>query len=73
MDSALSDILELLEDGKWHRVGDLSLRTGINCKKLFAILSFLEKFGFLIVDNKNSCVKLREDIRDFLLEIQRSC
>ena len=73
MYDALGWILELLEDGEWHKVDDLVLKTSIRREKLIVILRFLEKFEFLVVDNENNCVRLKEDIRNFLVEIQRNC
>jgi DNA-binding IclR family transcriptional regulator len=70
MERSPSEVLELLEDGKWHSFEDLSLKMGISKEQVSIILEFLEKFGFIVVDNENEQVKLREDIRDFLLEIQ---
>jgi DNA-binding IclR family transcriptional regulator len=72
MERSPTEVLELLEDGEWHCVDELSLKMGVNKERVFIVLRFLENFGFIIVDSENGRVRLREDIREFLLEIQQS-
>ena len=44
---ATVNILELLIDGEWHRISDLSVELELSQSRLKAILQFLSEHGFV--------------------------
>jgi DNA-binding IscR family transcriptional regulator len=61
-------ILELLSDGRWHRVEELLLKTGLDEQKLEKVTGFLSKYNFVKVDKKNKRVKINRDFRKLLAQ-----
>jgi DNA-binding IclR family transcriptional regulator len=61
-------ILELLGDGKWHRIEELLLRAGLSEQKFQEITGFLSKYGFVKVDEENKKVKVNRDFRRLLVQ-----
>jgi len=54
----LDGILELLIDGEWHRVDDLSARLGMPEPTLTTLIDFLSEHGFVQYDGRDGLVKI---------------
>jgi predicted transcriptional regulator len=61
-------VLELLSDGKWHRMEELLLGAKLDDKKFQEITAFLSMYDFVKVDEKNRRVKINRDFRKLLAE-----
>ena len=56
--SKINSILEILKDGKLHRITNLKMEININNFEMQNILAFLRKFEFIeLVDNKQVRIK----------------
>ena len=68
MVSKVMTILELLSDGKWHRVEDLLVKTGLNEQKFQEITMFLSNYDFVKFDEEKRRVKINRDFKKLLAQ-----
>ncbi len=68
---AIDDILELLEDGKWHNVSDAVKKSRLRESKVETILGFLAEYKFITLNKEQQKAKLTPTMLKFLEEIQR--
>ena len=61
--NALDRILEMLVDGEWHRVEDLSARLGLPEQKLKTIAYFLSEHGFVHYRESDSSVRIESQLK----------
>jgi len=52
--------LEILSDGKWHRLAEIQQVTGTNKDSIQRIVEFLSKYEFVISDQTKGRMKLNE-------------
>jgi DNA-binding IclR family transcriptional regulator len=64
--SQLVALLEMLGDGKWHRLAELQQQVGLDAYKVQGIAEFLCRFGFAVVDEVNRQVRVSRDFKEFL-------
>ena len=60
------EILELLKDGKWHRVDTTEKKFNQQCKLIDYILDFMEDYGFIEFDKTRNRIMI--DLRAQQLE-----
>ena len=63
-------ILELLQNGEWHGVGELVERSGVGRRKVDLVVDFLCGFGFLECDVKVRRVRLSPALLVFLRRVE---
>ncbi len=68
---AIDDILELLEDGKWHNVSEAVKKYSLHESKVEIILGFLAEYKFITLNKEQQKAKLTPTMLKFLEEIQR--
>jgi DNA-binding IclR family transcriptional regulator len=68
MVSKITKILELLSDGKWHMIEELLARLELNKQKFQEITTFLNKYDFVEIDEKNRKVKINKDFQRVLAQ-----
>ncbi len=68
--SSFDGILELLEDGKWHGVGEAAKKYSLRESKVEIILGFLAEYKFIILNKKQQKVKLTPAMLKFIKETQ---
>jgi hypothetical protein len=61
--------LEILGDGKWHRIEELLLSLKLSEDKFRELASFLNAYSFVKVDEKNGRVKINNDFKKLLTQI----
>jgi len=62
----LDNILELLIDGKWHRIGDLSNTLELPAPRLIGILHFLSEHGFVDYRESDRAVKIQAQLKELM-------
>lgn len=67
---AIDDILDLLEDGRWHDIREAIKKSRLNESKVETILGFLANYRFITLNKKQQKVKLTPTMLKFLKEIQ---
>jgi DNA-binding IclR family transcriptional regulator len=67
----MNAILDLLEDGKWHSLTEISSRSGLHEFKLEIVTGFLAEFDFIKLDKANGRVRLASSVVGFLRKIKR--
>ncbi len=64
-------ILQLLENGKWHYLNDISEKTSLNTFKVKNVTKFLAKYNFVKLDEAEQKVKLDPPMNRFLKRIKQ--
>jgi hypothetical protein len=68
MESKITMILEILNDGKWHGMEELQQRMELDEYKVQEITTFLNKYDFATIDDTNKKVKINRDFQKFLAQ-----
>lgn len=66
--SKIAMILELLGDGKWHRIEELQQTLGLNEHKVKEVTTFLNEYAFVQIDEKHGKVKINRDFQKLLAQ-----
>lgn len=66
----IDDLLELLEDGKWHNTREIMDYSKFHELKVEMVMNFLSEFGFVELDGKGQKVKLAPSLYKFLRKIR---
>jgi hypothetical protein len=64
----MAEVLEILDDGRWHLIRDVQTGTKLNASQSKEIIEFLKTYEFVAVDEKKNRVKLKEAVRKFLAQ-----
>ncbi len=64
-------ILQLLENGKWHYLNEITEKTCLNSFKVENITKFLAKYNFVKLDEAEQKVKLDPPMNMFLKRIRQ--
>ena len=67
--SKITLILDILGDGLWHEVEALVLSFELDDDTFWAIIKFLNKYGFVKVDEENMRVKLTRAFQKLLTAV----
>ena len=63
-------ILDLLEDGKWHGLAEISDKSGLHEFKLEIVTNFLSEYDFTDLNEEKRKVRLATSVVDFLKKIK---
>ncbi len=66
MQPQIDNLIELLKDGKWHTVEELSQKTKLHEFKLAVLFDFLADYSFLRIDKRDRKAKLSRVFLEFL-------
>ncbi len=72
MSSKIELILNVLSDGKWHRINELHQLTEFDELQVQEMAAFLFEYDFAIVDLENKKVRLKQDFQNFLVQTPTS-
>jgi predicted transcriptional regulator len=64
----MAEVLEILDDGRWHLISEVQTGTNLNASQSKEIIEFLNAYEFVAVDEKKNRVKLKEAVRKFLAQ-----
>lgn len=67
---AIDDIIELLEDGKWHDVREAVKKSRLHESKVEVVLGFLAEYKFITLNKEQQKAKLTSTMLKFLKETQ---
>jgi len=68
---SIDELLELLEDGKWHGLNEIIEKSRLCKFKAETITNFLAEYAFVQLDKKCQKARLTPSALDFLKKIQR--
>ncbi|MEM1566479.1 MAG: hypothetical protein QW510_05290 [Candidatus Bathyarchaeia archaeon] len=68
METKIVEVLEALVDGRWHTRKEILEKAKLKPKQLETVISFLEEYGFIIVDAAKGVVRLNESFRKLLVQ-----
>lgn len=66
----IDDLLELLEDGKWHDAKEIIDDSKFHELKVEMVINFLSEFDFVELDKKRQKAKLVPSLYKFLRKIK---
>jgi len=66
--SKITMALEILGDGKWHRIEEMLLSLKLSEHKFRELTAFLNAYSFVKVDEKNGRVKINSDFKKLLTQ-----
>ena len=66
--SKITMLLDVLGDGRWYGIEELLLRLELSEHNFWEIMAFLNKYGFVKVDEKNRKVKINRDFQKLLAQ-----
>jgi DNA-binding IclR family transcriptional regulator len=64
----MAEILEMLQDGKWHSLEDIQCQTEIDDTQIMRITDFLKDYNFVVTDMKKKKIKLNRNVQRFLTQ-----
>ena len=68
---SIDELLELLEDGKWHELNEIIEKSRLRKFKAEIITNFLAEYAFIQLDKERQKARLTPPELDFLKKIQR--
>jgi predicted transcriptional regulator len=68
--SAIDEIFELLEDGKWHDIKEAMEKANLQEFKVEIIYGFLAEYAFIDFNNEQKKAKLTSTTLKFIREIR---
>lgn len=66
MQPQIENVIELLKDGKWHTIREISQRTKLHEFKIEVLTDFLADYSFLEFNKEKGRAKLSKIFADFL-------
>jgi len=67
----VNDVLELLENGKWHDLKEIGKRIQLQDLDITSVTKFLAQYKFIKLDSEGKKAKLDSSTQDFLKKIRR--
>ena len=67
----IDHVIELLKDGKWHEIKEISQKSKLHEFKIEILTDFLADYSFLELNKKEKKAKLSKVFVDFLNKKQR--
>lgn len=67
----VDEVLEILEDGKFHSLKEVMSKTGAKPLTLFYVLNFMEHYEFVEIDRSAGTVRLWSGMKIFLDELKK--
>lgn len=64
----MTEVLEILIDGKWHTLKEIQQKTELDRNQIRQVMKFLERYGFILVDETSRKVILDKTVQKFLSE-----
>ncbi|MDH5448400.1 MAG: hypothetical protein OEX01_05290 [Candidatus Bathyarchaeota archaeon] len=71
MQLQIDKVIELLRDGKWHTIKEISQKSKIHEFKVEIVTDFLADYSFLELNKKGKKAKLSEVFTEFLKKLHR--
>ncbi|RLI12439.1 hypothetical protein DRO25_00125 [Candidatus Bathyarchaeota archaeon] len=68
----IAEVLEMLEDGRWHTLKEIREKIKLSENKIQQIVEFLKGYGFVLIDEEKSWIKLDETVKEFLRQTATS-
>lgn len=66
----IDNILELLKNGEWHDLEEISKRTRLDKFKVELLTNFLAEYNFVELDKKEQRTRLTPPLLNFIKKIQ---
>ena len=64
--SKIAEILEILNDERWHTIKEIEERMKLNENQFQQIVRFLKEYRFIMVDKANKEMKIEKTAQEFL-------
>ena len=67
----VNDILELVENGKWHDLKEIEKKIQLQDLDITSVIKFLARYNFIKLDKEGKKAKLDPSTQDFLNKIRQ--
>jgi len=67
--SKITEVLEMLGDGRWHGLEEIQQKAELNEIQVQQITDFLRAYSFIEADQENKKVKINEEARRLVFEV----
>ncbi len=64
----IAEILEILNDGKWHDLEDIQCQADIDGTQIMRITDFLKDYNFIVADAAKKKIKINRNVQRFLAQ-----
>ena len=64
-------IIQLLENGKWHKIQVIPKETKLNPSKVEQVTKFLEQYNFIKINKATQKIKLNKQMDEFLKKVRQ--
>jgi len=68
--SKIDEILDLLKNGRWHALKEISEKTLLHENKIELLTGFLAEFNFIELNTKEHKTRLTPSLLDFLKKVR---
>jgi len=66
----IDEILDVLKNGKWHDIREISEKTHLRERKVEMITGFLAQYHFIELNRKERKTRLTQPLQEFLRRVQ---
>jgi alpha-tubulin suppressor-like RCC1 family protein len=66
--SKITEILDLLNDGEWHKIREIEEKMRLEEKDIQQIVDFLKEYNFIVLEETKKAIKIEEKTRRFLVQ-----
>ena len=67
--SKITEILEMLGDGRWHKLEEIQQEIDLNEIQIQQITDFLRTYSFIQTDQENKRIKINEEARRLVVQV----
>jgi len=64
----VAEVLDILNDGNWHRLEEVRRKMNLNRNQIQQIAGFLKEYEFVAIDETQKRMRIEETVRKFLTQ-----
>lgn len=65
--TTICEVLEILNDGKWHKLDEIQKEKGLSKGQVRRIIEFLKQYEFVKLDKMMKKVRIEDSAREFMM------
>ena len=70
MPDGLDQLLQLIDDGNWHPIGDVAPKLGWNLTRTRQIMILLSEHGLVTYRSSDQAVKIDQDLLNLIKKVE---
>ena len=64
----ITEILEILKDGKWHSLDEIQTEMHLNRNQIQQVIAFLREYRFVIISETQKKIRIEEEAKKFMTQ-----